>query len=182
VIEKWRHKTDDELDQVIGYASQEIAHYTPAMSNMILDAWLKAFPNADIAMTNSGGIRQNIAAGDITLADWVGVLPFENNIIQLKLTGTQLIDTMQNLLLGGMTANDNVYKHADGTPIKPDSVYTVLTIDYLYSRSDYRFSLYDDSPHTTAVHYRKPVIDWIMSLNTSSVNPLENYLDKRPRR
>ena len=44
-----------------------------------------AFPNADISMTNAGGIRQPIPAGDITLATMVGVLPFENTIVELDL-------------------------------------------------------------------------------------------------
>ena len=75
----------------------------------------------------------------------------------------------------------NGYILADGTPIHPDSVYSVLTTDYLYSITDNNLSTFDSEPGTTAVHYRHPLIDWITSLETSSQDPLNNYLDGSTR-
>jgi 2',3'-cyclic-nucleotide 2'-phosphodiesterase (5'-nucleotidase family) len=138
------------------------------------------YPTADISMTNAGGIRQSIPIGDITLATIVGLQPFENSIIELELTGTQVIDCVGELVVGGMTTI-NGYFHPDRTPLVADSVYHVLTIDYLYSLSSNKFSLYDPTPYNTSVNYRQPVIDWIESLQTSSSDPLNNYLDHVPR-
>ncbi len=117
---------------------------------------------------------------EITLATMVGVLPFENPIVELELTGMQVIDCAGDLVVGGMTTIEG-YFHSDGSPLVADSIYHVLTIDYLYARTDYNFSLYDPTPYNTAIHYRQPVIDWIESLNTSSSDPLNNYLDHTPR-
>ncbi len=177
IVTVWQANLDTELSGVIGYADQVIDQYSPGMQNMLTDSWLYTFPHADISMTNSGGIRQSIPAGEILLTTIVGVLPFENYIIELELTGTQVIDCVDNLIVGGMTTVHG-YFHPDGTPLVADSVYTVLTTDYLYSRSDFNFSLYDTTPYYTSVNYRQPVVDWIESLNTTAANPLNNYLDQ----
>jgi hypothetical protein len=101
--------------------------------------------------------------------------------LELELTGEELIEVSDGFLVGGMTTL-GAYSLLDGTPIHNDSTYTVLTTDFLYSLSDNNFSMYDDEPMNTSVIYRQPLIDWIISLNTSSTNPLNNYLDSNPRR
>ncbi|MCK5170580.1 MAG: 5'-nucleotidase C-terminal domain-containing protein, partial [Bacteroidales bacterium] len=181
IVDYWVDQTEEELAEIIGYADETIPRSTIEMGNMVCDSWFYTFPNADVSITNSGGIRQDIFQGDITLESIVGLLPFENIILELELTGAELIDVVDDFLVGGMTTIDS-YRLMDGTPIHDDSTYTVLTTDYLYSLSDNNFSEYDDEPMNTSVHYRQPLIDWIKSLNTSVSDPLNNYLDHNPRR
>ena len=181
ITEKWIEQSNAILAEVIGYADATIHQRSVEMGNMVVDSWLQTFPEADVALTNSGGIRQDIPAGEITLETIVGLLPFENNIIQLEVTGSELLESAPYYLHGGFTTVDGNYL-ADGTPIHSDSTYTLLTIDYLYSLSNNNFSDYDEEPYNTSVHYRQPVIDWIKSLNTSQSDPLNNYLDDVPRK
>ena len=68
------------------------------------------------------------------------------------------------------------------TEIDGSTTYSVLTTDYLYARTDQPFSQYDSNPYYTSMNYHQPTIDWITSLNTSSTNPLSNYLDYTARR
>lgn len=180
LVSTWRERTDDQLSEAIGYVEVEIGRHSAAMYNMIVDSWLWAFPSADIAISNTGGVRQSIPAGDITLASIVGVLPFENAILQLELTGEQLISCMDDdFFVGGMTTVDG-YGLADGTPIDNDTVYTVLVTDFIYSAYN-SFASFDPEPYVTGVNWRQPVIDWIRSLNTSPENPLDQYLDHAAR-
>jgi len=182
IVNFWQQKTDEALSEKIGYASGNIGRYSNGMHNMFVDSWLHSFPLANISMSNEGGIRQDIPAGDITLATIVGLLPFQNNIIELSLKGSEMMSCVENdIILGGITSIPD-YKFLDGTPIDREAIYTVLTIDYLYSRSDYSFSSFDGNPYNTSVHYRQPLIDWIKSLNTSVSDPLHNYLDNVRRR
>ncbi|HCK99426.1 MAG TPA: hypothetical protein DHW42_04890 [Candidatus Marinimicrobia bacterium] len=181
IISYWRSKVDSSLSQVIGYVNQDINQSSDAMRNMIMDSWLEMFPSADVSMTNSGGIRQSILKGEITLEDIIGVLPFENNIVELDLTGSELIDCMGRFLVGGIASKTNRLL-SDGTSIHPDSIYRVLTIDYLYSREDTPFHKYDPDPENTSINYRQPVIDWIKSVNTTADNPLDLYLDHKSRK
>lgn len=182
IVSAWQQATELELGELIGFAEDEIPRYSAQMHNLVTDSWLAAFPQAAIAVTNAGGIRQPIAMGDITKGDIVGVLPFDNNIIELKLTGSEVIDCIgTNLILAGMTTVDG-YRHMDGTPLEMDSVYSVLTTDYLYIQDGTNFHLYDDNPYLTGLNYHQPTVDYIKSLNTSASNPLNGYLDYTPRR
>ena len=72
--------------------------------------------------------------------------------------------------------------HADGTPLKMDSVYTVLTTDYLYARSDYNYSLNDTDPYSTGINYYQSTITYLESLGTTAATPLDGYLDLTARR
>ena len=181
IVSFWKTQMNVSLSEVIGYANPEIGRRSDEMYNMITDSWLITLQSADVSLTNTGGIRQSIPSGEITLATIVGLLPFENTIVQLELTGQQLVDGIDNLVMGGMTTI-NGYRLSDGTPIQMDTTYSVLTTDYLYARPDYSFQYNDPDPYQTAIHYRQPVIDWIRSLDTSPGNPLNDYLDYNPRR
>lgn len=176
IIEFWKTKVDNELSEIIGYCSNEIPQYSVQMSNLVTDSWLYAYPNADVSITNSGGIRQNIPEGNITLETIVGVLPFQNTLYELDLTGAELIDCIDNYIVGGMTTVGGYYL-LDGTPINLTQVYSVLTTDYLYSIENSKFSQYDSEPYNTSIEYMQPTIEWIRSLNTTSQNPLNSYLD-----
>ena len=180
IVGYWQDRTQEALSEEIGYCSTTIYQSSISMGNLVCDSWLQTFPDADVSITNSGGIRQDINQGIISLETMVGLLPFENSIYELELTGTELIECIDNYLIGGMTTVGG-YSLADGTPIYANSTYTVLTTDYLYS-ADPEFSQYDPEPYNTSVNYRQPLTDWIKSMNTTSQNPLNNYLDYTARR
>lgn len=176
VVETWRARTDEALSEVIGYAGGAINRYNPALANLITDSWLEAMPQADVALTNRGGIRQGIPEGEISLATIVGVLPFNNSIYQLELNGQQLVACAAHLEMAGLS-NVNGWKLVDGTVPHADSTYVVLTTDYLYSRDDNDFARFDETPYDTGVHFRQPVIDWIRALQTTAAQPLNGHLD-----
>ncbi|MBU8893242.1 MAG: hypothetical protein KOO66_10715 [Bacteroidales bacterium] len=67
VVDYWVDETNSVLSEVIGYASDDILKYSIEMFNMVCDSWFYTFPDADITITNAGGIRQDIFSGDITL-------------------------------------------------------------------------------------------------------------------
>ncbi|KAA3618952.1 MAG: bifunctional metallophosphatase/5'-nucleotidase [Calditrichaeota bacterium] len=181
IIDYWKNRMDAALSKVIGYTNSGIERESPQMENLVMDSWLVSFPMADAAMSNAGGIRQSIPVGDITLETIVGLLPFENQIIELKMSGAEIQQWAGNFIHAGLRGN-NPYTFADSTVIRNNEMYSVLTTDYLYSRDDRPFQSIDANPYNTSVNYRQPVIDWIQSLNTSSSDPLENYLDPKDRK
>lgn len=183
VIAHWRAQADESLFHVIGYVEQEIGPRSNAMFNMVTDAWLEAYPSADVALTNRGGFRQSIPAGDVTLAAIVGVLPFDNVLVDVELTGAQLIENIEccNPVVGGMTVIGG-YELADGSFLDSDASYHVLVSDFMYAGGDdFKFYQQDPDAYNTGIDWRQPVIDWITSLNTSSDNPLDTYLDTAAR-
>ncbi len=181
IVSIWEAATEEALGNVIGYVENTIDRNDTRLHNLITDSWLYNYPNADIAFTNTGGIRQSIVAGEITKGDIIGVLPFNNNILELNLTGEELITCLGSHAVAGMNTIDG-YWHADGTPLKMDSTYSVLTTDYLYVQDATLMSTYDPNPYYTNMNYHQPTVDYILSLNTNTTNPLDDYLDPLPRR
>jgi 2',3'-cyclic-nucleotide 2'-phosphodiesterase (5'-nucleotidase family) len=183
VVLKWRNRLDIALSEVIGYAISDIPKKSPEMQNMITDSWLITYPSAQIALTNTGGIRQSIPQGDITNEMIFGLMPFQNNILELDLTGSQIIDCLnRDIVFSGMVKTEDGYKTADGNILNSDSTYKVLTNDYLYSRPDLNYQKYDKDPYDTSIHYRQPLIDWLKSLKSTVENPINGHLDSLSRR
>jgi 2',3'-cyclic-nucleotide 2'-phosphodiesterase (5'-nucleotidase family) len=179
ISDVWKTKADAILSEKIGYCETPIKQSSAAMENLICDSWLFSFPQADISITNAGGIRQTIPTGDITLETPIGLMPFSNQIFVMKLTGTQVLDCIQNFCVGGYSVLTG--KLRNGETLQPDKTYTVLTTDYLYSIDNTNFKKYDKNPYMSSVVYRQPFVDLLKSLKTSPKNPLNNYLDTVPR-
>jgi 5'-nucleotidase/UDP-sugar diphosphatase len=183
VVEQWREQTDEALAYGIGFVEKEIARRSNALYNLVTDAWLAAYPNADVALTNRGGFRQSIPAGEITLATIVGVLPFDNVLVDVELTGAQLIENIEccNPVMGGMTALGG-YRLSDGTPVDPQATYHVLVNDFMYAGGDgFTFMQHDADAYNTGIDWRQPVMDWVTQLKTSPDSPLDIHLDPAPR-
>ncbi|MCX7694642.1 MAG: 5'-nucleotidase C-terminal domain-containing protein [Caloramator sp.] len=59
------------------------------LGNWVTDVMRKKL-NADVAFQNNGGIRIDIPAGDITVGTIFYLMPFDNTLIKLEMTKTQL--------------------------------------------------------------------------------------------
>ena len=64
------------------------------LGDLCADAY-RAQSGADIAFVNGGGVRVNIAAGDITLNDILKVHPFGNVMCVVEVTGQQILDALE---------------------------------------------------------------------------------------
>jgi 2',3'-cyclic-nucleotide 2'-phosphodiesterase (5'-nucleotidase family) len=187
VIEKWEQRTKLVLGEVIGYTKAGLGRDSAAMHNLLVDCWLWAYPEADVAMSNLGGFREGIAPGDITVGDIVSVFPFDNELYELKVKGKEILQAMatsgEALALGGIRrkAEGEYVLARDGTPLKPDAAYRLLVTDYMYGNSKYPFSRFDKRPYETSILWRQPVIDWIRAQKSNKDNPLESHVDNKPR-
>ena len=64
------------------------------LGDLCADAY-RVMLGADVAFVNGGGVRANIAAGDITYGDIVNVHPFGNEACLVKVTGQQIKDALE---------------------------------------------------------------------------------------
>ncbi len=64
------------------------------LADLITEAMVSA-TGADVALTNGGGIRASIDAGEITKGEVVTVLPFGNFLVSETITGQQLKDALE---------------------------------------------------------------------------------------
>lgn len=65
------------------------------LGDLCADAYLDQSGEADIALVNSGGIRENLEAGDVTYNDILNVQPFGNNLSIIEVTGQQVLDALE---------------------------------------------------------------------------------------
>lgn len=96
-IKEWQKIAEKDFDQIIGYSKKELTRSGNAecpAGNLITDAMREHF-DADIAIHNSGGIRANIPAGEVTYRDIYKVDIFGNTAVTMSLTGKQVLEMLE---------------------------------------------------------------------------------------
>lgn len=147
------------VNQVIGVAATDItrnenAAGESALGNLIADAQ-RAAMNTDFAFMNPGGIRADLAAGDVTWGELFSVQPFGNSLVKMDLSGQQIYDLLNQQWSGQTSARilkpsgltytwDNalavgnrvlaVYK--DGAQIDKTAIYRVTVNSFLAEGGD----------------------------------------------
>lgn len=127
------------------------------------------------ALTNSGGLRGNLASGVVRVADIYGVMPFENELVTIEMTGQEVMDALKQGILhrgdepsSGVkvvvsgTVADPVYTITwdDGKAIDPNEVITAATTDYLFAGGDSIPALKKGRhPFTTGLAIRQILLD-----------------------
>ncbi|WP_228551214.1 5'-nucleotidase C-terminal domain-containing protein [Paenibacillus sp. B01] len=87
----------------------------------MLSAARKAGANATLALQNGGGIRASIEAGTITLGQVLTVLPFNNDLVTVKLTGKEIREALENGV-SKLPASDGRFPHVAGMRFYYDSL------------------------------------------------------------
>ncbi len=65
------------------------------MGNFVADAYVAGIEGAEVALVNSGGIRSEIAIGDVSRMDLMKINPWDNDMCVVKATGQQIADALE---------------------------------------------------------------------------------------
>ena len=160
----------DQLDEALGVAIGTtttpldsrralVRTQETAVGNLIADA-MRAAMDADIAITNGGGIRADReyeAGTELTRADVFAELPFGNLVVKLEITGQQLVDALENGFsqieevagrfpqVSGLTVTADLDQPVgmrvqevlvNGEPVDPNATYTLATNDFMAGGGD----------------------------------------------
>ena len=125
---------------VIGYLDNPLPRNSQELQDLIVESWLVSFPAADLSITNLGGIRDDLPAGEVRLTDIISVMPFDNTMVEIRLTGSEIKQVLQrgkSPAVGGLTRSggDWVFK-ASGEPLEDENTYIVLVNDFIYAGGD----------------------------------------------
>jgi len=153
ILAPYYEKVKPIMNMVVGHSSDDLLHRAPAgygdtpLGNFITDV-IRTTYGADLVLYNTEGIRAPIYKGDITSADIFSVLPFDNEVVTLKLTGAQVREAIEFFIgnpkyiqVSGATLTyhpkrEKGSKVADimigGRPLDPEKTYTLATVDFLY--------------------------------------------------
>jgi 5'-nucleotidase len=113
LVERYRARVAPLADQVVGHTDRPLSRED--VDRLAVSAQ-RAFAGADVAVLNSGNTRSDLDAGPITYADAFEVQAYEHPVWRMRLSGAELLSTIQQhpkLLVSGPDE------------IRPDVVYTV---------------------------------------------------------
>ncbi|WP_299267876.1 bifunctional metallophosphatase/5'-nucleotidase [Halorientalis sp.] len=164
-----QRRADAGLTEVVGHVADPITRDRSVkhtgecrIGNFIADAYRWA-ADADVGLQNSGGIREGPPlSGEVTVADLVSVVPFDEPVTVAAVSGRELRqlcreadgehvqavpDRWHAHVSDGLTIRRNgggvEAVHLDGEPVANDDTYTVATTDYLF-HTDHEFPVLDE--------------------------------------
>jgi 2',3'-cyclic-nucleotide 2'-phosphodiesterase (5'-nucleotidase family) len=199
------------LDVVIGKLDGELkrsALGAGTLGNFVTDgiraqASTRLGVPVDLVVTNSGGLRKSgISAGDLRIREIFELLPFENALVELELTGDQLLKLLAVVVTSGEPQSGARIKYRTNAENKLDMVsavlvgpdgqeraidpaakYRVISIDYLLSVKGGRFAIMQESKvqKPLGLTIRDAMIDYVKA-ETAAGRSIKAKLDGRFRR
>ncbi len=153
IIDFYKPEMDVKMQQIVGVSECEMRSGRPEslLSNFTVDAMLeisqrKSEKKVDFALTNFGGLRAALPAGNVRRYDVFSTYPFENYLVILDLKG-ESVRELFNIMADKVEAlSSNVFLHIkagrlndaliDGVQIDDEKIYRVATLDFLMSGGD----------------------------------------------
>jgi 2',3'-cyclic-nucleotide 2'-phosphodiesterase (5'-nucleotidase family) len=187
IIDKYDSQVRAEFSKVIGTTTADLVRDRSRECNLgdlIADAMREA-SGAQIAFQNGGGIRADIPKGPITLETLFTVLPFDDDLVSMDLTGQKIMELLEksvlaeNLLqVSGMRIVYDLSKPSGvkvaaaevaGNPMEPQKIYKVATNDFLATAGG-PFNVFKQGRNVTfGPPLRDAVVDYIRK--NSPINP-----------
>ena len=99
------------VDQRLMGERKEVRFQPTNLGTLLTEAFMEK-TGADFAVTNGGGIRASIEAGEITYKDALQVLPFGNTLTTTEMTGQQVLDYLNVVAL--KPENSGAFAHFSG--------------------------------------------------------------------
>lgn len=178
IVERWNAGSEQALSEVLVYSADAVPR-GPALDQLVVESWLWADASADVAITNAGGIRAPLPAGEVTLGDTVAVLPFDNTIVALELSGAELLSVLEEGArprVAGLVQSEAGWRWArSGAEIDRSGHYRVLVNSFMYAGGDSygRLALADPDGYDTGTQYGEPFRRWLRSLDSAQQKPIQ---------
>lgn len=163
-IEEMKGKVVSETTAEIDGSRDNCRARECAMGNLVSDAILDRVKGqgVEIVISNGGGLRASINAGEVTMGEVLTVLPFQNTLATFQLTGADLVASLEQgvsevsegkgkfpQVAGlrytfdlnvapneGRIKNVEVGKDGAWSPIDPAKLYTIATNNFVRGGGD----------------------------------------------
>jgi len=154
----------------------------------------------DLAIMNGGGLRRNtISEGELRAREIFELLPFENALVTLDLSGEQILKLL-GVVVSGREAQSGARltymikadkssqletamlrdEQGRDQEIDPKATYTIVTIDYLVNVGGERYSVLREGRNTklVGITLRDAIMDYVKS-ETAAAREIKPRLDER---
>lgn len=191
VIAPYKKKLTAEMQEVLTYAPKDFLKNNEGMQtsigNLMADLCYrmanpiykkKTNESIDFVMLNNGGIRATIPQGKVTVERAFKLMPFENELVAVTLTGEKITELVDYFIKNktahpfcrnvNLTLNDNDYLlKIRGKDFDKNKSYTVLTSDFLQSGGD-KMTFFKNPEKLTKLDckMRDVIIDYFKKVDT----------------
>ncbi|WP_406736844.1 bifunctional metallophosphatase/5'-nucleotidase [Thioclava sp. GXIMD4215] len=173
------------------------------MGDLLADAMLARVRDqgVDIALTNGGGLRASLPAGDVTMGDVLTVLPFQNTLSTFETQGAVILAALENgasqmeegagrfaqvagltyrvtpgAAVGARISDVMVSQNGAWVPLDPQARYGVVTNNYLRAGGD-GYAMFQTGAEN-AYDYGPDLADVLAEYMTART-PVTPYTDSR---
>lgn len=103
-IQRWDEPLYDRINEKVAYIDEHLPGDYELMrtqetrlGNLLTDI-AREVAGADLALLNGGSIRAPLEAGDVTRGDLTTILPFDNTLVALRVSGQQIKEALEHSL------------------------------------------------------------------------------------
>lgn len=184
ILAPYKAKVESIMSPVIGVSDMDMVAERPEslLSNLVAEVLREASKKhpgmeAEVGLVNVGGLRTSLAKGDITYGHIYRILPFENTLCIVTLTGSQLKQLFENIASTGgdgisgarmvIAKKKLLDVEVNGEPIDENRTYKVATIDYLAEGNDgmTALTLSDEKFQPEGATLRQLFLDYVAALH-----------------
>jgi 2',3'-cyclic-nucleotide 2'-phosphodiesterase/3'-nucleotidase len=194
IVSRYNAEVAPIMNRVVGIARDVLRRDGPAMGNFVTDV-MRAATGADVAITNSGGLRADLDAGGITLGEIFEVLPFDNTIVTVRLSGAEIKMAIEEnpsrALFSGLRARYDTSRplgdrligmeDAAGRAISPADTLTVVTNDFMAQGGD-GFTVFEGRWSPTGLLVRDAAVAAVEKLTAAGRELVPDSTDRMPGR
>ncbi|SMC80367.1 bifunctional metallophosphatase/5'-nucleotidase [Sporomusa malonica] len=182
MLEESQRELETVKNVIVGHAAHALSHDRYELSETLLGQFItdnmRQATEADIAFQNTGGLRTGISAGTVTMGNLYEVLPFDNTLCTVAMTGKEILKVLEYGLMNdkvgmiqysGIKVSYDAAKGrviavtlADGTQLDLEKTYKVVTNDFMAAGGD-GFTMFQNGQnlHDTCIPVRDIVADAI---------------------
>ncbi|MFD2445340.1 5'-nucleotidase C-terminal domain-containing protein [Bacillus sp. CGMCC 1.16607] len=164
ILQKYEQLVSGKVNAVVGINQEEMLKGYPtkeilgdnALGNFIADG-MKFAMNADFALMNGGGVRDNLNAGEITWGELFNIQPFGNTLVKVDVTGKQFEEILNAMInpaygpdsfIGGARYNWDTKTNKivdlyleNGEKVDPAKTYSLVVNNYMYNQTSAKYKL-----------------------------------------
>ena len=199
IISPYKGKLTSEMREVLCFSPQKMVkndgNMQSTLGNLMADMCFemsnpifieKTKATIDFVLFNNGGIRASLPAGKITKEHAFKLMPFDNELVVVNLTGEKVLELTNYFIKNKkahpvsksiqLTIGEN-YNHLKikGETFDKNKSYNVLTTDYLQGGGD-KMNFFKNPKQLTLLDYkmRDAIIDYFRKKDT-----LQTAIDNR---
>ncbi|HNW35718.1 MAG TPA: bifunctional UDP-sugar hydrolase/5'-nucleotidase [Candidatus Ozemobacteraceae bacterium] len=200
LVESYDELIRAQTTQVVGQSAavflypEDRKHRESLPLGTLVGKSLIEFTGADMAIINSGSIRDILPAGPITMGRVFSMLPFDNTVVTLSMRGRDIVEMFNYLCrnygiitgyqYGGMTCTFDIAQKSvkdlkiSGTAVDPEKTYRVVTISYLSDGNQNGAELFKHAfaKRDDGYYYREAFLDFIRRHGTITMPEFPSLL------